>query len=88
MVAYIGIDLGTSACCVASYCDGEAQVILNEAESPTTPSYVAFSGNQRLIGSAALEQVWSLKWFFLFSQFSSIDIFIVECSDPLRVLCI
>ena len=57
----IGIDLGTTACCVAVYrADERVEVIPNSQGNLVTPSYVAFSDNQRLIGDEAKAQVLSL----------------------------
>lgn len=52
----VGIDLGTSNCCVGYYKDEQAHIIPNEQGSRTTPSYVAFTDSGRLIGQAAKNQ--------------------------------
>jgi heat shock protein 1/8 len=52
----IGIDLGTTNSCVAVWKDGRTQVIPNEQGCRTTPSYVAFTSNTRLIGQDAKDQ--------------------------------
>ena len=50
----IGIDLGTTNCCMAVLVDGNPVIILNEEGERTTPSLVAFTnGKQRLIGLSA-----------------------------------
>ena len=53
----IGIDLGTTNCCMAVLVDGNPVIILNEEGERTTPSLVAFTnGKQRLIGLSAKQQ--------------------------------
>ncbi|KAA0195555.1 hypothetical protein HAZT_HAZT011295 [Hyalella azteca] len=54
--AAIGIDFGTSKCCVAAVRDGRVDVLENELGQRTTPSCVAFNSQQRLVGSDALDQ--------------------------------
>ncbi|XP_018016118.1 putative heat shock 70 kDa protein 7, partial [Hyalella azteca] len=54
--AAIGIDFGTSKCCVAAVRDGRVDVLENELRQRTTPSCVAFNSQQRLVGSDALDQ--------------------------------
>ena len=52
----IGIDLGTTNSCVAIVEGGEPCVIFNEEGSRTTPSVVAFTEKDVLVGSAARRQ--------------------------------
>ncbi|MDR3126251.1 MAG: Hsp70 family protein, partial [Rickettsiales bacterium] len=52
----IGIDLGTTNSCFAFMKDGTASVIPNAEGKNTTPSVVAFSGDEILVGSTARNQ--------------------------------
>lgn len=66
----IGIDLGTTYSCVAVWKDNRVEIITNDQGNRTTPSCVAFTDAERLIGDGAKNQIARNAANTVFSQFT------------------
>jgi molecular chaperone DnaK (HSP70) len=84
----IGIDLGTTYSCVGVWQHDRVEIIANDQGNRTTPSYVAFTDTERLIGDAAKNQVAMNPTNTVFGTCSLLPLPLLvprfsECLEPL-----
>ena len=69
----IGINLGTTYSCVRVWQHDWVEIIANDQGNRTTPSYVAFTDSERLVGDAAKNQVAMNPINTVFGKCGAID---------------
>ena len=57
-IPVLGIDLGTTFCCVGTWRNSKVEIIANESGSRTTPSIVCFKDKEILIGESAKNNMY------------------------------
>jgi len=82
----IGIDLGTTYSCVSVWRNGEAHVLLNAEGDRTTPSWVSFTDQGRLVGDAAKRQAAINPKNTLFNIKRIIGRQFSECDEELKLM--
>ena len=82
----IGIDLGTTYSCVSVWKDGEAQVLANSEGDRTTPSWVAFTDDGRLVGDSAKRQAAQNTKRTLFNVKRIIGRQFAECAEEVKIM--
>ena len=85
----VGIDLGTTYSCVAVWNEQHKRVdiIHNEQGNKTTPSFVAFTDKQRLIGVAAKYQAATNPQNTIFGKLHTILFYMFTVIIVLLLLC-
>ena len=77
----IGIDLGTTHSCVAVCKHGGVKIIPNDQGYRTTPSYVAFTDYELLVGNEAKNQVARNPSNTVFGKVSNMTFFLIYLSE-------
>jgi len=85
----VGIDLGTTYSCVAVWQEQHrrVEIIHNEQGNKTTPSFVAFTDKQRLIGDAAKNQAATNPQNTIFGKLYTLLLCIFTAIIGLLLLC-
>ncbi|KAJ9549069.1 hypothetical protein OSB04_021612 [Centaurea solstitialis] len=82
----IGIDLGTTYSCVAVWQHERVEIIANEQGNRTTPSCVAFTDTERLIGDAAKNQAAMNPTNTIFGVNLHIEFSFLDLADAKRLI--
>ena len=86
----VGIDLGTTYSCVGVWQHDRVEIVANDQGNQTTPSYVAFTDSERLIGDAAKNQVAMNPTNTIFGMYfmkKSVDLALIWLNIWVGVLC-
>ena len=80
MAKVIGIDLGTTNSCIAIMDGSQPRVVENAEGARTTPSIVAFTDDERLVGQAAKRQAVTNPDNTIFG----VKLSLIHISEPTR----
>lgn len=84
----IGIDLGTTYSCVGVWKHNRVEIIVNDQGNRTTPSHVAFTDKERLVGDGAFNQVIRNPTNSIFGTVIYISSIHIHQNSLLSVLCL
>lgn len=85
----VGIDLGTTYSCVGVWQHGRVVIVTNDQGNLTTPSWVAFTDSERLVGDPAKNQVARNTSNTVFGEYSLLQppaVLLVEFGSDVAML--